>query len=111
LCIRKRVFIIAMEGGGNIRGCHLNLLSLNGGEQDTLPIAIREEVCIELDNQPRVCHGGDGFEQLLQPSAFEFLDRPLGCFKIFEVTVDVEFGLKNFFTLLTSGMEGLGTRA
>jgi hypothetical protein len=103
------VFIIAMKGGGNIRSCHLNLFPLNGGEKDTPLIAIREEVCMELDNQPRVCRGGDGFEQLLQPQAFEFLDRPLGCFKIFEATVDVEFGLKNYFTLLISGMEGLGT--
>jgi hypothetical protein len=93
------------------QSCHLNLLPLNGGEKDTPPIAIREEVCIELDNQPCVCCGGDGFEQLLQPSAFEFLDRPLGCFKIFEVAVDVEFGLKNYFMLLTSGMGGLGTGA
>jgi hypothetical protein len=106
-----RVFIIAMECGGNIKSCHLNLLPLNGGEQDTLPIAIREEVRIKLDNQPCVCCGGDGFEQLLQPTAFEFFDRPLGSFKIFKVTIDVKLSLKNDLSLLTSGMGGLGMGA
>jgi hypothetical protein len=100
-----------MEGGGNIRSYHLNLLPLNSGEQDTPPIAICEEVHIKLDNQLCVCHGGNGFGQLLQPTAFEFLDRLLGCFKIFEVAVDVKFGLKNDFTLLTSGMGGLSKGA
>jgi hypothetical protein len=79
---------------------------LNGGEQDTLPIVVSEEVRIELDNQ--LCVRGDGFEQLLQPTAFEFLDCPLRCFKIFEVAIDVKGGFKNDLPLLTSGMEGLG---
>jgi hypothetical protein len=105
------VFIIAVEGDNNIKSCHLNLLPLNSGEQDTPSIAICEEVRIKLDNHLYVCRGGDGFEQLPQPMVFEFLDRPLGRFKIFEVAVDVKFGLKNDVPLLTSGMGGLGTGA
>jgi hypothetical protein len=100
-----------MECDSNISSGHLNLLPLNGGEHDTLVIAVCEKVRIELDNQPRVCHGGDGFAQLLQPVAFDFLDRLLGGFKIFEVAIDVKLRLKNDLPLLKSCMEGLGRGA
>jgi hypothetical protein len=100
-----------MECSGNILSGHLNLLPLNSGEHDTPPIAVREEVRIELDNQPCVCHGGDGFAQLLQPTAFDFLNRSLGGLKIFEVAIDVKLHLKKDLPLLTSGMGGLGTGA
>jgi hypothetical protein len=43
--------------------------------------------------------------------AFEFLNCPLGCFKILEVTVDVEFSLKKDLSLLKSGTGGLGSGA
>jgi hypothetical protein len=43
--------------------------------------------------------------------AFEFPNRPLGCFKILEVTVDVEFSLKKDLSLLKSGTGGLGSGA
>jgi hypothetical protein len=35
----------------------------------------------------------------------------LGCFKIFEVTIDVKSGLKNDLPLLTSGLGRLGVGA
>jgi hypothetical protein len=98
-----------MECSSNISSGHLNPLPLNGGEHDTPVIAVCEKVLIELDNQPRVCHGGDGFAQLLQPVAFDFLDRPLGGFKIFEVAINVKLRLKNDLSLLKSWMGRLGT--
>jgi hypothetical protein len=55
--------------------------------------------------------GGDRFEQLLQPPAFELLDRPLSGFKIFEAAIDIEFGHKKYVPLLNSWMGGLGTGA
>jgi hypothetical protein len=64
-----------------------------------------------LDNKPCVSRGGDGFEQFLQPPAFELLDGPLSGFKILEVAIDIEFGLKKYVSLLNSWMEGLGTGA
>jgi hypothetical protein len=69
------------------------------------------KVRIELDNQLCVRRGGDGLEELLQPTAFEFLDCPLGCFKILEVAIDVKGGLKNDLPLLTSGLGRLGAGA
>jgi hypothetical protein len=105
------VFIIAMECGSNISSGHLNPLPLNGGEHDTLMIAVCEQVQIKLDNQPRVCHGGDRFAQLLQPAAFDFLDRPLSGFKIFEVAIDVKLPLKNDRPLRKSWIRGLGMGA
>jgi hypothetical protein len=100
-----------MQRGGNVRGGHVHLLPLNGKRQGARLIAIPGEVGIELDNQPCVGRGGDRFEQLLQPSALELLDRPLSGFKIFEVAIDIEFGLKKYVSLLNSWMGGLGTGA
>jgi hypothetical protein len=56
--------------------------------------AIPGEVGVELNDQLCICRGGDGFEQFLQPATLKLLDCPLGGFKIFEVIVDVELGLK-----------------
>jgi hypothetical protein len=58
-----------------------------------------------LDNQPCVSREGDEFEQFLQPPAFELLDRPLSGFKILEVTIDIEFGLKNMSRCSIVGWE------
>jgi hypothetical protein len=41
--------------------------------------------------------------------AGEFLDCPLGGFKIFEVTIDIKSGLNMDLSLLTGGLGGLGT--
>jgi hypothetical protein len=41
--------------------------------------------------------------------AGEFLDCPLGGFKIFEVTIDIKSGLKKDLPLLTGRLGGLGT--
>jgi hypothetical protein len=84
---------------------------LNGRRQGARLIAIPREVRIELDNQPCIGRGGDGFEQLLQPPVLELLDCPLSGFKIFKVTIDIEFGLKKYVSLLNSWMGGWGTRA
>jgi hypothetical protein len=100
-----------MKCGGNVRSGHLHLLPLNGREHGARLIAIPVKVCIELDNQPCVGRGGDGFEQLLQPTALELLDCPLGGFKNFEVAIDVKLRLKNNLPLLKSWMGGLGTGA
>ena len=54
-----------MEGGGNIKSGHLNLLPLNSGEQDTLPSTVSGKVGIKLDDQLCVGSGGDGLEELL----------------------------------------------
>ena len=79
------------------------MLSLNYGEQDTLLTTVNGKVGIKLDDQLCVGSGGDGLEELLQPSALEFLDSPLGGFKIFKAAVNVKFGLKKDFPLLTTG--------
>jgi hypothetical protein len=100
-----------MECGGNVVSGHLNLLPLNGGEHDTPPIAVCEEISVELDNQPCVCRGGNRIAQLLQPTAFDFMNHPLGGFKIFEVAIDVKLHFQKDLTLLISGMGGLGTGA
>ena len=65
LCIFRWVFIVSFESISNIQSHHLNLLSLNRGEQDTPPIAIHGKVLIELDDQLCVGGGGDRLEELL----------------------------------------------
>jgi hypothetical protein len=94
LCISRWVLIVAMQRGGKVRGGHVQLLPLDYRREGAQLAAIPREVGIELDDQLCICRGGDEFEQFLQPPTLKLLDRPLGGFKIFEVTVDVKLGLK-----------------
>jgi hypothetical protein len=83
-----------MQRDGNVGGGHVQLLPLDYRREGARLAAIPGEVGIELDDQLCICRGGDGFEQFLQPPTLKLLDCPLGGFKIFEVTVDVELGVK-----------------
>jgi hypothetical protein len=100
-----------MQCSGNVLGGHVYLLPFDSRRKGARFIAIPGEVGIELDDQPCISRGGDGFEQFLQPPTLELLDHPLGGFKIFEVTVDIKFCLKQYLPLLNSWMGGLGTGA
>jgi hypothetical protein len=111
LGIGRWVLIVAMQSGGNVGSGHVQWLPLDYGRKGTRLIAIPGKVGVELDDQLGICRGGDWFEQFLQPPTLEFLDCPLGGFKVFEVTVDVELGLKKNVPLLNSWMGGLSTGA
>jgi hypothetical protein len=94
LGISRWVLIVAMQCGGNVGGGHVQWLPLDYRREGARLIAIPGKVGIKLDDQLGISRGGDRFEQFLQPPTLKLLNCPLGGFKVFEVTVDVELGLK-----------------
>jgi hypothetical protein len=94
LGISRWVLIVAMQRGDNVGGGHVQWLPFDYRREGIRLIAIPRKVGKELNDQLGICRGGDGFEQFLQPPTLKLLDCPLDGFKLFEVTVDVELGLK-----------------